>query len=110
MGGALHLNKLESPSPKDALVEIDPVVLEKKIFIFRQCIFTFRNNLPLENSGPFLWTKLNPVHPRMLCAKFGEIGSMFLEKKILFNFVNVFSLFRNYLPVEKGGALHLNKL
>ena len=34
---ALHLNKLESPSPKDALcqlslVEIGPVVLEKKIF------------------------------------------------------------------------------
>ena len=26
------------------------------------------------------------------------------------NFVNVFSLFRNYLPLEKGGALHLNKL
>ena len=28
---ALHLNKLESPSPNDALVEIGPVVLEKKI-------------------------------------------------------------------------------
>ena len=25
------------------------------------------------------------------------------------NFVNVFSLFCNYLPLEKGGALHLNK-
>ena len=24
-------------------------------------------------------------------------------------FVNVFSLFRNYLPLEKGGILHLNK-
>ena len=24
-------------------------------------------------------------------------------------FVNVFSLFRNYLPLEKGGALDLNK-
>ena len=28
----------------------------------------------------------------------------------LFNFVNVFSLFRNYHPLEKGGALQLNKL
>ena len=27
-----------------------------------------------------------------------------------FNFVNVFSLFRNYLPLEKGTALYLNKL
>ena len=26
-----------------------------------------------------------------------------------FNFVNVFSLFRNHLPLEKGGALNLNK-
>ena len=32
-----------------------------------------------------------------------------LEKKIL-NFVNVFSLFCNYLPLGKGGALHLYKL
>ena len=37
-----------------------------------------------------------------------EIDPVVLEK--IFNFVNVFSLFRNYLPLEKGGALHLNKL
>ena len=34
----------------------------------------------------------------------------FLEKKIFFNFVNVSSPFHNYLPLEKGEALHLNKL
>ena len=28
---------------------------------------------------------------------------------LLLNFVNIFSLFCNYLPLEKGGALHLNK-
>ena len=28
----------------------------------------------------------------------------------LFNFVNVFSFFRNYLPLEKDRAFHLNKL
>ena len=39
-----------------------------------------------------------------------EIGLVVLEKKIFSNFVNVFSLLRNYLPMEKGGALHLNKL
>ena len=38
-----------------------------------------------------------------------EMGSVFLEKKIIFNFVKVFALFHNYLPLEKGGALHLNK-
>ena len=38
------------------------------------------------------------------------IGPVVLEEKIFFNFVNLFSLFRNYLPLEKGGALHLYKL
>ena len=39
-----------------------------------------------------------------------EIGSVVLEKNIFFNFVNVFSLFHNYLPLEKGRVLHLNKI
>ena len=39
-----------------------------------------------------------------------KIGPVVPEKKIFLNFVNVFSLFRYYLPLEKGGALHLNKL
>ena len=38
-----------------------------------------------------------------------EIRSAVLEKKIL-NLVNIFSLFRNDLPLKKGEALHLNKL
>ena len=42
--------------------------------------------------------------PRMVA------GSVILEKRILFNFVNVFSLFRNYLPLEKGGDLSLNRI
>ena len=37
-----------------------------------------------------------------------EIGPIILEKN--FFFVHVFLLFRNYLPLEKGGGLHLNKL
>ena len=37
------------------------------------------------------------------------IGTLVLVKKIL-NFMNVFSLLRNYLPLEKGVALHLNIL
>ena len=58
----LHLNKLESPSPKDAL-----------------------------------------------CQDWLKLAQWFWRRKF-FNFVNVFALFRNYLPLEKGGALHLNKL
>ena len=26
---------------------------------------------PWKRTGPFIWTNLNPLHPRMFCAKFG---------------------------------------
>ena len=39
-----------------------------------------------------------------------EIGSVVLEKKIFLNGVSVFSLFRNYLPLEQDMALYLKKL
>ena len=45
----------------------------------------------------------------MLRAKNGRIDRLVLERTI-FNFVDVFSLFRNDLPLEKGGLLDLNKL
>ena len=61
-GGVLHLNKLESPSPKDALCQV--------------------------------WLKM----------------AQWFWRRRFFNFINVFSLFHYYLPLEKGGALHLNKL
>ena len=55
-----------------SLVEIGPVVLEKKIFKFRQCICTICVIIsPWKRTEPFIWTNLNPLHPRMLCAKFG---------------------------------------
>ena len=58
----LHLNKLEFPSPKDALCRV--------------------------------WLKL---------------AKGFWRRRY-WNFVSVFSLFRNYLPLEKGVAFHLYKL
>ena len=57
----------------------------------------------------FIWRNLNPPHSRMLCAKIGWNWLSGSEKEF-FNFVNAFSLFYNYLPLEKGGALHLNKI
>ena len=69
----------------------------------------FRNYLRLEKTGPFIWTKSNPLHPKMLCAKFGWYWLSGSGEEVFFNFVNVFLLFRNYLPLEKGRALHLNK-
>ena len=58
----LNLNKLECPTPKDALLQV--------------------------------WLKLD----------------RWFWKRRFFNFVNVFALFRNCLPLEKGGVLHLNNL
>ena len=57
----------------------------------------------------FIWTNLHPLQQRMLSDKIvwhwlsGSGGEDFL------NFVNVFSLFPNYLPLEKVRALHSPK-
>ena len=58
-----------------------------------------------------IWANLNQLHPRMLCYKFGWNWPMqcFWRRRFL-NFMNVFSLFRKYLPLGKGGAFHMNKL
>ena len=64
---------------------------------------------PWKWAGPFIWTNFNPFYSRMICAKFGwNWLSGFLRRRFL-NFVNVFSQFRNYLLLGKGGALHFNK-
>ena len=60
-GGALYLNNIESPSPKDALCKV--------------------------------WLKLAQWFWRRRC----------------FNFVNVFSLFRNYLSLKKGRGPSFDK-
>ena len=46
----------------------------------------------------------------MFCAKFGLILAELFWRKSILNFVNVFQLFCNNVILEKGMALHLNKL
>ena len=74
-GGALHLNKLEFHSPKDALCQVWLKLAQwfwrKRFLNFINVFLLFRNYLLLKKGGPFIWTNLNPLHPRMLCAKFG---------------------------------------
>ena len=70
----------------------------------------FCNYLPFEKGSAFIWTNLIPLHPGMLCAKFGWNWPSGSGEEDFLNFVNLFLLFRNYLPLEKDGALHLNKL
>ena len=65
----LHLN-LHPGMHCASLIEISPAVLEK-IFKFCLCIFAFVIISPWKKVGPFIWTHLNPLYPRMHCAKFG---------------------------------------
>ena len=58
----------------------------------------------------FIWTNLNPIRQGMHCATFDwnwHSGSW----EDFFSFsLFAFTLFRNYLPLEKSRNLHLNKL
>ena len=74
---ALHLKKLESLSSKDACAKINwnwlsGLVLEKRNFLISSMYFPYFVIIsPWKRAGPFIWIKLSPLHPRMLCAKFG---------------------------------------
>ena len=84
----------------------------KKILKFCQCIFPLSLLSPLGNkhSPSFEQTGISFTQ-RCFVPSLVEIGPVVLEKKIkILNFVNVFSQFRNYPPLEKDGVLHLNKL
>ena len=82
--GALYFDQIEYLSPKDAkLVEIGPVVLERKNFKFRQFIIAISLSSPLGKGNP-----------------------MVLEK--IFQFCQCIFLFRYYLRVGKEVALYLN--
>ena len=53
------------------LVEIDPVVLERRIFKFRYCIFAISLLSSIRKGRcPSFEQTWNSVYPRMLCAKF----------------------------------------
>ena len=72
---ALHLNKLGSPSFKDALCQVWLKLVQwflRRFFKISSMYFRYFVIIsPLKMAGPFIWTNLNPLHPRMLCAKFG---------------------------------------
>ena len=97
--GALYLNKIESPHPRMLCAKFGWNWFNgsgEKDFLISSIYFCyFKIFPPWKRAGPFFWTNLNPLHPWMLCAKFG--------RNFFKNFVNVFSPICNYLPFEKGG-------
>ena len=74
--------------------------------------FHYFELLPLgRGQGPSFEQNWIPFTQGCIVHILVEIGSVVLEKNIFFfNFVNVFSLFCYYLPLEEDRALHLNKI
>ena len=87
-----------------SLDEIGPVVLENTIFKVRQCLFAISLLFSLgKGRGPSFEKTWIPITQRCFVPSLVEIGPVVLEK------ILKFSLFHNYLPLEKDMALHLNK-
>ena len=72
---ALHLNKLESPSPKDdmcqVLLKLTQKFWRRRFLISSMYFYYFIIIYPWEWTWPFIWRNLNLLHLTMLCAKFG---------------------------------------
>ena len=71
----LHLNKLESLSPKYALRQVWLKLAQwswRRGFLISSMFFRFFVIISSwKRTGPFIWRNWNTLHPRMLCAKFG---------------------------------------
>jgi hypothetical protein len=113
-GYSLSLNKLKSPSPMNdlcqlSLVKIGPVVLEKKIFKWPHPNFTFLWLSPLwRGPGPLFEQTWIPFTQGWFVPSLIELCPGVLEK--FFLKLQFFLLFRDYLLLERGDPLHLNKL
>ena len=102
-GVALNLNKLKSPSPKNALCQ---VWLKLTWWVFRRrflnfiIVFSlFRNYLPLEKGVSLHLNKFESPSPKdALCQVWLILARWFWRRRFL-NFVNVFSLFRILSPL-----------
>ena len=110
-GGALHLNQFESALSKDALCQVWLKLAQwfwKENFqispmYFRYFVIIF----PLKRAWPFIWANLNPPSSKDdFCQVWWKLVRWFWRSWFS-NFVNVFLLFRNNLPLEKGGALRI---
>ena len=85
-GVPLHFLKRKSPSPKETLCQ---VWLKLSYWFWRKRFLKFVNVFllchkysPLGKGGPFICSKLNLLHPRMFCAKFGWIWPSGSEEEL----------------------------
>ena len=89
-----------------SLIEISPLVLEKKIFKFRQCIFPISFYFSLEKGGVLHLNKLESASPNdALCKVWLKLTMLFWSRFL--NFFDIYFLFLGLLPLEVGVILHL---
>ena len=110
----LHLNRLESHSPKDAFCQVwltfDQWLMRRRFLKFVTAFLLFCNNLLLEKGMALHLHQHKSLSPKdALCQVWLKLAQWFWRIRFL-NYINEFLLFHNYLPVEKGMTLHLNKL
>ena len=93
------------------LVQIGTVILEKKIFKYFNIILHFCYYLPLEKGVALHLNKLESPPPKdAFCQDWLKLAQWFWRRGIFFNIFNITLHFRFYLPLEKGVAIHSNKL
>ena len=91
------------------LVEIRPLVLRRRFLKFVNVFSLFRYYLPFEKGVALHLRKPEFPSPKdALGQVWLKLAQWFLRKRFL-KFVNIYLLFRYYLPLEKGVALHLIK-
>ena len=96
---SLHLIKLESLSPKDALCQICLKLFQWfwKILNFINVFPLFRHYLPLEKGLVLHLNKLEfTSHKDVFCQVWLRLAQLYCRRFV--NFVSVFSLFCNYPP------------
>ena len=110
-----NLKKLESPLPKETLCQVWLKLVQwfcrRRFFKFVNVFSPFRNYLPLKEDEALNMNKLEFPSPKDdFCQFWLKLTQWFWRRRFYFKFVNVFSQFLNYLPLEKGVALYLNKI
>ena len=110
------MNKHESPSPKDALCQIWLKLAQwfwrRRFFNFVNVFSLFPNYFLLEKDGTLHLNKLGfPSTKETLCQVWLKLAQWFYSTEEDFLISSMyFGYFCEYRPLEKGRALHLNKL
>ena len=74
------------------------------------CYHYFEIIAPSKRAEVFIWINLNSIHPRMHCAKFGWNWPSSSGEENFWISSMYYRYSRNYLPLKRGGALHLKNL